>query len=84
MTHYPYLVRFYSDRLVVQVPFDETDAIERVWRHYGVDTVVVPTVSPRPQWARALPRRQLLELVAEQGWQPVYHNSGVVVFRPGR
>jgi len=84
MTHYPYLVRFYSDRLVVQVPFDETDAIERVGRHYGVDTVVVPTVSPRPRWARALPRRQLLELVAEQGWQPVYHNSGVVVFRPGR
>ena len=84
MAHYPYLVGFYSGRPVVQIPFDEADAIERVWRHYGVDAVVVPTVLPSPRWARALPRRQLLELVAGRGWQPVYRNTGVVVFGPPR
>ena len=84
MAHYPYLVRFYSDRPVVQIPFDDADALDRVWRHYGVDAVAVPTTSPQVQWARALPRRQLLELAAAHGWQPVYRNSGVVVFGPGR
>jgi len=83
MTHYPYLVRLYSDRPVVQIPFDDADTIERVWRHYGVGAVAVPTVSPQPRWACPLPRRQLLELATERGWQPVYHNSGVVVLRPG-
>jgi len=84
MAHYPYLVRFYSDRPVVQIPFDEGDAIERVWRYYGVDAVVVPRLLPAPRWAHALPRRQLLKLVAGRGWQPAYRNSGVVVFGPGR
>jgi len=84
MAHYPYLVRFYSDRPVVQIPFDDADALERVWRHYGIDAVAVPTAPPQVQWARALPRRQLLELAAARGWQPVYRNSGVVVFGPGR
>ncbi len=84
MAHYPYLVRFYSDRPVVQIPFDDADALERVWRHYGVGAVAVPTTSPQGQWARALPRRQLLELAAAHGWQPVYRNSGVVVLGPGR
>jgi len=84
MTHYPYLVRLYSDRPVVQIPFDDADAIERVWRHYDVGTVVVPTALPPARWACALPRRQLLELAAARGWQPVYRNSGVVVFGQGR
>jgi len=84
MAHYPYLVRFYSDRPVVQIPFDDTDALERVWRRYGVDVVAVPTVALAPRWARALPRRELLELAAAHGWQPVYRNSGVVVLGPRR
>jgi len=84
MAHYPYLVRFYSDRPVVQIPFDDADALARVWRHYGVKAVAVPTASPRVQWARALPRRRLLELAAAHGWQPAYRNSGVVVLRPRR
>jgi len=84
MAHYPYLVRFYSDRPVVQIHFDDADALERVWRHYGVDAVAVPTVPLAPRWARALPRRELLELAAAHGWQPVYRNSGVVVFGPRR
>jgi len=84
MTHYPYLVRFYSDRPVVQIPFDGADAIERVWQHYGVGTVVVPTTTPPVQWACELPRRQLLDLAAACSWEPVYRNSGVVVFGPRR
>ncbi len=84
MAHYPYLVRFYSGRPVVQIPFDEAAALERVWRHYGVDAVVVPMAPPRSRWARALPRRQLLELAAAREWQPVYRNKGVVVFGPHR
>jgi len=84
MAHYPYLVRFYSGRPVVQIPFDDVEAIERAWRHYGVGTVVVPTSPPQPRWARPLPRRQLLKLVAAHGWQPVYRNNGVVVFGPRR
>jgi len=84
MTHYPYLVRFYSGRPVVQIPFDDADAIERVWRHYGVGTVVVPTTLPPVQWACELPRRQLLDLAVARDWQPVYRNSGVVVFGPRR
>jgi len=84
MAHYPYLVRFYSDRPVVQIPFDDADAIEQVWRHYGVGAVAVPTVLPQPDWTAGLPRRQLLELVTGRGWQRVYRNSGVVVFRPRR
>ena len=84
MAHYPYLVRFYSDRPVVQIPFDDADALERVWRRYGVEAVAVPGFPPAPRWACALPRRQLLELTAAHGWQPVYRNSGVVVLGPRR
>jgi len=84
MAHYPYVTRFYSDRPVVQIPFDSAEAIRRVWRHYGVDVLVVPMALPKPQWAEALPRQELLQLIAQAGWEPVYRNGGAVVFRSPR
>jgi len=84
MAHYPYIIRFYSDHPVVQIPFDSAEAIRRVCHHYGVDALVVPTVLPGPRWAEGLPREELLRLVAQAGWEPVYQNGGAIVFRPPR
>jgi len=84
MAHYPYIIRFYSDHPVVQIPFDSAEAIRRVWQHYGVDALVVPTVLPGPRWAEGLPREELLKLGAQAGWEPVYQNGGAIVFRPPR
>jgi len=84
MAHYPYVTHFYSDRPVVQIPFDSAEAIRHIWEHYGVHALVVPTALPKPQWAEALPQKELLQLVTQAGWEPVYRNGGVVVFRSPR
>ena len=82
MSHYPYVVRFHSDRPVVQIPFDSADRIREVMGHYGVDTIISPPVGLGPRWASSLPRHALLAVVEQEGWECVYGN-GVRVFRRG-
>ncbi len=80
MSHYPYLVRYYSSCPVVQIPFDRAGRIRQVIAHYGVNTLMIPRHLPLPTWAADLPKEALGELVGETGWVQVYENSVVSVF----
>ena len=84
MSHRPYLVRFYSDHPVVQIPFDEPPRIEQVMRHYEVEALVVQQSPPRRQWAQDLPRDEIVQIVRRWGWELVWEVGEVRVYTPPR
>jgi len=79
MSHHPYLVRFYSDHPLVQIPFDRPEKIAQVISHYGVSAVVVQQSPPPQRWASGLPRSELAEIARHRGWQVVYEAGEVEV-----
>ena len=79
MSHHPYLVRFYSDHPLVQLPFDRPEKIAQVISHYGVSAVVVQQSPPPQRWASELPRSELAEIAHHRGWQVVYEAGEVEV-----
>ncbi len=80
MSHRPYLVRFYSDHPVVQIPFDSSEKMEQVISHYGVSAVVVQQSSLLQQWARELPREQLTEIIRQRRWRLAFGDRQMQVY----